>query len=204
MEVLDIIKKRRTVRKYLEVPVEKEKIALLLEAAQAAPSSGNLQNWKFIVVTDHDIKEKISEACLEQFWMSNAPVHIVVVAEMANVKRFYGLRGERLYGIQNCAAAIQNILVMASALDLGTAWVGAFEENMLCDAVGIIGEVRPQAVITVGYADEKVPVPPQKSLEQICYLQNWGNRLENPEDLIGHFSPKINRLVEKGKKLLKK
>ena len=81
MDVLEAIRTRRSVRKYRDIPVEWEKVGLILDAGRLAPSSGNLQNWKFIVITDKNARHQISEACLEQQWMAKAPVHIVIVAE---------------------------------------------------------------------------------------------------------------------------
>jgi len=118
MDTFDAIKKRRSIRKYLDIPVEWYKITKILEAGKQAPSSGNLQTWRFIVVTDKKIRRELAEASLQQYWMESAPVHIIVCSEVGIAKQFYGLRGERFYSIQNSAAAIQNILLAAYSLNL--------------------------------------------------------------------------------------
>ena len=79
METLDCIKSRRSIRKYREdKAVEFEKLARIIEAGTLAPSAGNLQDWKFILVVELAARKKIAEACLQQYWMETAPVHIVV------------------------------------------------------------------------------------------------------------------------------
>jgi len=178
-EVLDIIKSRRSIRKYLEVPVEWDKVANIVEAGRYAPSSGNIQNFRFIVCTDKAKRTGIANACLEQDWMLEAPVHIVVVCDFTMAKQYYGVRGERLYSIQNCAAAVQNMMVAATALGLGSCWVGAFEEDELINLLKIPSYVRPQAVITLGYSNEAPPVPPSYTVEHMVYLENWGSKIRD-------------------------
>ena len=94
MEVLEAIKSRRSIRKYLDKPVEWELIANILDAGRYAPCAGNLQNWKFVAVTDEGRKKSIAEACLRQLWMEQAPVHIVIFAEVEKFERYYGKQGK--------------------------------------------------------------------------------------------------------------
>lgn len=178
MDVFDCMKSRRSVRKFLEVPVEWDKIGKILDAARFAPSAGNLQTWKFIVVRDKEKRHKIAEAALHQWWMEKAPVHIVICAEMRRIKQFYGIRGERLYSVQSCAAAVQNILLAAHSLGLGACWVGAFDEDRVATILSIPGdaELRPQAIIPIGYPDEKPRTPPRLPLENNTYLEIWSKQ----------------------------
>jgi len=197
LEILDIIKSRRSIRKYLDIPVEWDKIVKILEAGKAAPSSGNLQNWKFIIIKEKSTQKQISEACLQQYWMQQAPIHIVICSKNEAMKKFYGIRGERLYSIQNCAAAIQNMILTAHAQGLGTCWVGAFEESMLASAVSIPDDVRPQGIITIGYPDEKVPEPAEFPLEFVCFLESYGRRIEDFDILFKDYSQVIKRGLDK-------
>lgn len=204
MDVYECILTRRSIRKYKPMPVEFEKIGYILEAGKAAPSSGNLQDWKFILVTDAGTRKLIAAACLQQHWMADAPIHIVVCAEIEKNKQFYGIRGERLYTIQNNAAAIQNMLLMAHAQGLGTCWVGAFEEDMLKQAVGIPDKARPQAIITIGYADEIVPAPMEYPIENIVYIEKFGNKMKNVNDYAGYYSDYVQKGIKSGMNILKK
>ena len=130
MHVMEAVLKRRSIRKYKDIPVEQAKIIPLLEAARNAPSGGNIQDWKFIVVTDKERRHRIAEACLKQFWMETAPVYIVIVSNPEKSVHHYGERG-KFYATQSCAAAAQNILLMATAQGLATCWVSAFDEPLL-------------------------------------------------------------------------
>ncbi len=105
MDVYEAVLRRRSIRKYMDQPVEWEKLGKVIDAGRLAPSAGNLQAWKFVVVTEKELRKQVSEACLKQYWMQTAPAHIVVCAEITKLSRFYGIRGERLYSIQSCAAA---------------------------------------------------------------------------------------------------
>ena len=203
MEVLECIKTRRSTRKFLDVPVEWDKIGTIVDAGRSAPTSGNLQNWKFIVVLDEEKRKEISEACLKQFWMERAPVHIVICAEPEKAKRFYGIRGERLYSIQNCAASAENMILTAHSLGLGSCWVGAFDEDMLKRALGIPDYARPQAIIPIGYPAEKVPTPMQYQLENLVFMEAW-NRKFDLDAYLGYTSATVRDLVEKGKNVIKK
>jgi nitroreductase len=186
MDVFDCIKSRRSVRKFLEVPVEWDKIGQILDAARHAPSAGNLQTWKFIVVRDAGKRHQLAEAALQQWWMEKAPIFIVMCAEMRRIRQFYGVRGERLYSIQSCAAAVQNMLLAAHNLGLGACWVSAFDEDRAATILSIPedAELRPQAIIPIGYPDEKPRTPPRLPLENNTYLEMWSKQsLGKTEDL---------------------
>lgn len=129
MDIFECIEKRRSVRNFNpNRHVEWDKVGQIIEAGIMAPSSGNLQNWKFVVVEDKNHKHQVANACLQQFWIEKAQYIIIVVGLEDRAKRFYGIRGERFYSIQNCAACIQNMLLAAHSLGLGACWVGAFDE----------------------------------------------------------------------------
>lgn len=204
MDVLECIKTRRSIRKFLDVPVEWEKVTQIVDAARCAPSAGNLQNWNFIVVLNEGKRKSLAEACVHQLWMAKAPVHIIVCADPEKAKRFYGIRGERLYTIQNCGAAVENALLTAHSIGLAACWVGAFDEDMVKRTLGIPEHIRPQAIIPVGYPAEKVPSPIQYQLENLVFLEGWGNRLKDMNAYMGYTSAIVRDMVEKGKKAIKK
>ncbi len=204
MDAFECIQKRRSVRRFLDVPVEMEKIGKILNAGRLAPSAGNLQNWGFIIVNDPGNKKAVAEACLRQMWMSAAPVLIVVCAQSEKSSKFYGLRGERLYNIQNCSAAAENMLLAATALDLGSCWVGAFEEDMLSTVCGIPAEARPQMVIAIGYAAEKPNMPTKHILEKMAFLEKYNNRIKDIDITLGYTSKSVRKAVDKTKEIIEK
>ena len=176
MDVLEAMRTRRSVRRYLKTRVDNDKVGVLLDAARSAPSAGNLQNWKYILVTDEAKRMELANAAFQQFWMQDAPLHMVVCAEPEKGARFYGIRGERLYSVQNCAAAVQNILVAANKLGLGSCWVGAFDEDAVRRALRMPDNIRPQAIITVGYPAECPQAPPKLKITDITFMELWGNK----------------------------
>jgi nitroreductase len=179
-DILDTITSRRNVKYFLPKFVSWDNISRVLEAARHAPSCGNIQNWKFIVVIDPEKKQQVAEACYDQFEIVQAGALIVVCAEPEKAERYYGVRGERLYSVQNCAAAIQNMLLESHSLGLGTRWIGGFEEENVRSLLNIPEEARPQAIIALGYPKEVPAKPPKYPLEPIVYFNKWRNRLRDP------------------------
>lgn len=203
--ILELIKSRRTIRKYIpDKPVEWDKVSKCIDAARHAPSAGNLQNWKFIVVLEPDLRKSLAEASLQQWWIMDAPVIVVAVAEPDRAERYYGVRGERLYTIQNCAAAVENLILEAHALGLGTAWVSAFDEDAVKRILKIEDFGRPQAVIPMGYPAEIPARPPKFPLEQLVFFNSWRNRIKDPARYMREYSIVIARTLQQGKEALKK
>lgn len=166
MDIISIIKSRRSIRKFREDNIPDEVINKLLESAIYAPSEGNLQSWKFYVIREKRTKVQIAKAALEQFFINEAPVVIVVCADLIATSP-YGAKGINLYCIQSTAAAIQNILLTAHAAGLGTCWVGAFDEEEVSKILRLPSSLRPVAIIPVGYPAEKPRVPYRKKLSDV-------------------------------------
>ncbi|MBI2092776.1 MAG: nitroreductase family protein [Deltaproteobacteria bacterium] len=204
MEVFDAIRGRRSIRKYKDKLVPWDNIITIMQAGKYAPCAGNLQNWKFIVVKTDAKRKAIAQACLQQEWMENAPIFIVVVAEPEKAERYYGIRGSRLYTIQGCAAAIQNMLLTAHSLGLGACWVGAFDEDEIIRILNLEEDKPVQGVITIGYADENPEPPPKYRIEHMMFFEKWWGRVESPRTHLGWWSAFNARVVEEGKKLVKK
>ncbi len=179
-DILDLIKSRRTIKDFSPKYVPWEMTAKVLDAARHAPSCGNVQNWKFIVVYEPAIKQSMAEACYGQYEIMQAGVLIVVCAEPEKAERYYGIRGERLYSVQNCAAAIQNMLLEAESIGLGTRWVGGFDEEAIKSILFIPEEVRPQAIIALGYAKDVPEKPPKYPMEVITFFNKWRRRERDP------------------------
>ncbi|HLP80082.1 MAG TPA: nitroreductase family protein [Acidobacteriota bacterium] len=167
---------RRSVRKYLNLPVERHFISQILESGAHAPSSGNLQNWKVIIVQNPEIRQKIAQASFHQLWMSQAPVHIVICADTKVASQFYGKRGEMLYSVQNCAAMAQTMILKATELGFGTCWVSAFDEVKLKVVLALPDSIRPQTIITLGHADEVTPAPLLKDPSDYITFDTYANK----------------------------
>ena len=204
MEVFDAIRTRRSIRKFKDKQVPWDNIVTIMQAGKYAPNAGNLQNWKFIVVKSDANRKAITKACLQQEWMEQAPIFIVVVAEPEKAERYYGTRGARLYTIQNCAAAMENMLLTAHSLGLGACWVGAFDEDEIFRILTLPEEKTVQGVIVIGYADEAPQPPPKFRIEHMMFFEKWWGRLEAPKTHIGWWSAYNARIVDESKKLAKK
>ena len=158
MEVWEAIARRRSVRHYRPDDVPPKHIQRILEAAISAPSAGNRQPWQFWVVRNPRVKEALSEAAWNQAFLVEAPVVIVVCAEPERSATTYGTRGRELYCIQDTAAAIMTILLTATSLELGSCWVGAFDETRAALVLDLPRNTRPVGMIALGYPADTAEV----------------------------------------------
>jgi hypothetical protein len=169
MEVADAIELRRSVRRYQDREVPEGMLKAILRAGHMAPSAGNMQGRDFIVVRDWNMRESISRAALGQRFITEAPVCIVVCANVPRSSSRYGKRGE-LYAVQDSAASTMNMILMARDLGLGTCWVGAFNESAVSQLLDMPAGVRPVALVTIGYPGESPDVPPRMGEK----IEHWG------------------------------
>ena len=176
MDVFEAIKNRRSIRAFTDEPVSDEEAMKLIDAAKWAPSAGNIQPWEFVVVRDPEIKRGLSAAALDQTFIEEAPVVIVVCANQLRSSRGYGSRGANLYCLQDTAAATQNMLLAAYALGLATCWVGAFQEEEARKVLKIPNGVRPVAIIPVGHPAEKPEAPDRRPLNEIVHHETFGRK----------------------------
>ncbi|MBT3721706.1 nitroreductase family protein [archaeon] len=179
MTVFEAIATRRSVRKFTSQDIPMELLGVIIDAGRYAPSSGNLQNWRMIIVKNPDARKKIAEVCQQQLWMAEAPVFLVVCSDTEKIKRFYGKRGEMFFSVQNVSASIQNMLLTTHSLGMASCWVGAFDEDVLKRILGMPGHVRPQAVLPIGYPDEIVPAPSHFTMENVTFFEQYGNKISN-------------------------
>lgn len=173
MDVFEAIKTRRSIRAFTQEAVSDKKIEMILDAARSAPSAGNIQPWIFIVVKNPNMKRRISEAALNQFFIEEAPVVIVVCADQERSRMGYGSRGANLYCIQDTAAATQNILLAAHSLGLGACWVGAFDEEEVRRILRFPRGVRPVAIVPIGHPAEKPRGIPKRPLSEVVRYETF-------------------------------
>jgi len=174
MEVSQAIRNRRSIRSYNAKPVEDEKIERMLEAGRWAPSAGNQQSIEYVVVKDPKTRKQLSGAALGQEQLLEAPVSIVVCCNPSKISH-YGQRGRELYSLQESGACVQNMMLEAHALGLGTCWIGAFNEAEVRRVIGAPQDVKPVAIITVGYAAEK-PASSRKDAKHSVFCESYGKR----------------------------
>jgi F420 biosynthesis protein FbiB-like protein len=197
--MFDIIRERRSVRKYLDRPVPQEAIEDILEAAGWAPSAHNAQPWRFIVLTDDSVKRELAEAMAESWAddMTKDGLKIEDEKRLARVERFAttpvlilacltldGMRtfsdekrqkSERDLAMQSLGAALQNMLLAAHTKGFGACWFSApcFCKETVRKVLKIPDQIEPEALIAMGYSDEKPPLPPRKLVGDYCFKNKW-------------------------------
>lgn len=170
MNVFDAIKKRSSVRRFLDKPIEEDKLRTVLEAGRLAPSAKNLQEWRFIIVKNRNLREKLAHAANEQLFVGQAPV--VIVACAVTDEHVMGC-GQLCYPI-DIAIALDHISLAAVELGLGTCWIGAFNETKVKEILGIPDEVKVVELMPIGYPayqsiKEKIRLP----LKEIVKQEHW-------------------------------
>lgn len=150
------ILERRSVRKYTDQPVSEQDIKDLLTAAMAAPSAGNARPWHFIVINDRQTLEEVPKFHQHATTLKQAPVAILVCADQS-LEKFKG------YWVQDCAAATENILIAATAKDLGTVWMGIYPTDeyimKIQELLKIPENITPFSLVAVGHAAEDKEPP---------------------------------------------
>lgn len=155
-DFLDVFFKRRSIRKFTEQAVEHEKLVDLLKAGMSGPSAMNSRPWEFVVVTDRLILDKLRRTLV--FTNTNAPAAICVLGS----RRIQSNESGSLFWVQDCSAAAENILLAATAMGLGSVWVGIHPvilfEKQVKSILNLPHGVRPLNLIFLGYpAEEKEP-----------------------------------------------
>ena len=165
MALLDLIKHRKSIRDFLDRPVEREKIMMCLEAARLAPSECNSQPWKFIVVDDVQLKNKLCDAAFSGIYFINtfckrAPVIVVVVSEKSKfIARVGGVfRGTKYYLI-DIGIACEHFVLQAEDLNLGTCWIGWFNEGAVKSVLNIPQSKKIDILLALGYYDREKAHP---------------------------------------------
>ena len=184
MDVIDLIKSRRSVRKLKPDPVPDEVVMKLLEAARWAPSWANTQCWEFIVVKDPKVKAELSDVLIPpgnpaKNAVANAPVVIAVLGKkgVSGFYRGFAVTNKGDWLMFDVALAVQNLVLEAHALGLGTVIVGALDFEKASKILNVPPDVELVALIPVGYPDESPQAPPRKKLSDMVYQDVYGNKM---------------------------
>lgn len=150
MEYSEVVAKRRSVRAFLNEDVPLETVLDILKEAIHAPSAGNIQPWRFILIRNQEVKFQLTQAAHAQRFIAQAPWVIAVVARIDECAAVYGERGKNLYAIQDTAALIMLILLSATNRGLGSCWVGAYDDEAVNRILGINPGERVVALVPIG------------------------------------------------------
>jgi nitroreductase len=170
MEVYEAIRLRKAVRSYQDRSVEKDKLERVIGAARLAPSARNMQEWRFVLVTDRATREALRQTANNQAFVAEAPVVIACCA----VKSDHVMRcGQPSYPI-DVALAVDHLSLAAVAEGLGTCWIGAFDETEARRVLKVPSDVRVVALLTLGYPVDASPVSKNRlPLQEIVRYERW-------------------------------
>ena len=160
MDIYEAILKRRSIRSFKNQKIPEEIIDKLIDALIWAPSAGNLQKRKFYFVFNEEIKKELSKAAFNQKFIQDAPLVIVCCGD-ETIEENYGKRGKEIYMICDVSTAIENLLLLAVSYGLGTCFVGGFDENEVRKILNLPKNLKPIAIIPVGYPATE-PKPPKR------------------------------------------
>ena len=170
MNVIEAIRKRKSVRNFLDIPVENEKMAQILEAARLAPSAFNRQVWRFIIISKKKTKKKLIEIAKIPSFVEKAPVVLIACAKTDSCIMRYG---QPCYPV-DVAIALDHITLAAVDQGLGSCWIGKYDEKKVKEILGIPEEIRVIAVMPLGYHSDNLPIDKKRlPLDQIVKYDNW-------------------------------
>ena len=176
MDVFEVIKARKSIRAYNPKPVPKELLLKIAEAAQFAPSAGNIQPWHFIFVTDKDKREKLSKGRFARF-LAESPVVVVGCGDQRVSPNWY---------MVDVTIALEHAVLTAASIGLGTCWVGSFKEDKVKQLLKIPENYRVIALLAMGYQREKLDltgkivhlIRKRKRMDQIVSYDEFGKQSE--------------------------
>lgn len=182
MDFFQTVRQRRSIRKYKRDSIPEDHLTQMLEAAQLAPSAGNYQPWKFVVVRNPKTIKELARAARKQHFLINAAAIIIAFAD-ANVYLPPPPREPGVLMIPPCfeidvMIAIEHIILAATALGYGSCWVGAFNESEVKQVVGIPDRMKIVALVSLGIAAENPKPPLRKPLSEIVFHEKY-NKIDS-------------------------
>ncbi len=169
MDFFETVKERHSIRAYKAQAVETEKLQQIFQAINRAPSAGNLQAYEVYQIDDADRKSALASAAYDQEFLTQAPLVLVFCAHAARSEVRYAERGTDLYCVQDATIACTFAMLAATALELSTVWVGAFDEDAVREIIGAPQAHRPVAMLPVGYPAAGPRNRPRRSLDELIH-----------------------------------
>ncbi len=177
MELNNLLKKRRSIRKYSSKTVSFDKIAEICNSAMFAPCAANIFTTRIIILNEKNKINQISDACLNQDFLKDAPYLLIVCSDTSLLTKSYG-NDAKNYLRQQAGAAIENMLLKATELNLASCWVGAFQEEEIKRILKIPEKIQVEAVLPIGNIYSKLIVPDKRrpDLKMITFFESWGEK----------------------------
>jgi len=168
MTILEAIRKRYSCRAYQDRPVEQEKLDQIFEAARLAPSAKNMQDWRFVVVTDKEKRYQLAKAANNQMFLKNAGAIIVACSNSD-----YVMRCGQSIGPIDVAIALEHICLQAADLGLATCWIGSFEPEKVRAILDIPNDITVIELMALGYPADEPKKPRRQPIEKILCYEKW-------------------------------
>jgi nitroreductase len=165
MDVFEAIRARRSIRKFRPKPIPNKELETILEAGRLAPSAGNRQPWRFIVVKDPDRKKALSKAADNQTFIADASVVVVALGDPEASPRWFS---------RDPMIAVEHMVLAATALGYGSCWIGAFNEEEVKRILGIPERLKVIVLLPIGFPDEAPAPRERKPLKEIVFLEKYG------------------------------
>lgn len=173
-EVIKTIQGRKSIRKYSEKSFPESDLQEILKTGFSAPSAGNRQPWRVVIVKEKERRDQLATAAYGQSFIAQAPVILVVCAVPYESAERYKERGATLYTYQDTAALTQNMLLAGHALGYATCWIGAFNEDEVSKVINVPEGMRPVSMIPIGYSDAKdTPGRPRRPFGEVVIKENF-------------------------------
>lgn len=179
-----LVRNRRSIRKYLEKSVEREKVLICLEAARMAPSADHVQPWRFLVIDNPEVKKNFSDEVFSGIYSSSkfagkAPVIIVMLAKLDVIANRIGkqIQGIHFYFI-DMGIAGEHIVLQAEELGLGTCWIGWFSTKKTRKLLNIPRKYKIVSLMSMGYYEKRPSKEKKrKTLDEIVWFNKIGKGL---------------------------
>lgn len=162
------VRHRHSVRKYQsDMPVEDEKLHAILEMASAAPSAGDLQAYRIIVVKNQSQRDALRKAADDQAFIAEAPICLVFCSDPERSARQFGERGKTLYALQDASIAAAYAQLAIVAADMASTWVGYFNESEVEKLLQLENGLKPIALLSLGYPAELPELTPRRRMDEV-------------------------------------
>jgi len=180
MDFNKVIKKRASIRDYSDKEVKYDKIIDAIEAANLAPSPGNIPIIRYIVVEDKETINNLADACQQDF-VKDAKILVVICSNPKKVKSMYDERADK-YVKQHAGAVIENFLLKITEMKLASCWIGAFSEVTVKNILGVPEDVDIEAILPIAYQTkaDKTIQKPKTELGVLVYFDKYGNKYKKP------------------------
>jgi nitroreductase len=203
MHFEDVIRERRSIRRYKDKDLPLSVVGAILDVAKHSPSSGNIQNWKIIIVKDSEMKQQVAEAAMEQYWMVEASVFLIICNDYDKVKDHYPVLG-KMYSIQNCAAFAYAVTLAAQDFGIASCWVGAFDNEKIQRLLSIPDNIDPEIIIPLGYSDDMKSPQLRDEVKYLCFHEKWGAKFKPAKNELDQLEAGVKKLKTKLKDIKKR